>query len=248
MAMTAFVSHHPFRACCLCLFRVGCGSKPPGVTRPLTPNAQTDGNSHRCISASWNGGRTVASCPTTAASRMQRLREGRGDKARRRRERGPVSDSANLLAQLERYDTIGLHVWPDVPFRFPSRPRKIFSNLCLCCLPMPVARRRQPHLRRAAACFPEKAAPIPAAGPPSLETPPSVTRRRPTGGMPVKPRPECLLESSVSPCQQSLGFGFDGDGRAASCPSASSSGRQADSVEVTRDSTCADSARAGHPV
>lgn len=179
-------------------------------------------------------GSAVASCPNVKA--------WGGEGGQSSTTRG-VSDSANLLAQLEHCDTIGLHVWPDVPFRFFSRPRKIFSNLCLCCLPMPVARRRQPHLRRAAACFPEKAAPIPAAGPPSIETPPSVTRRRPTGGMPVEPRPESLLESSVSPCQQSLGFGFDGDGRAASL-----SRRQADSVEVTRDSTCADSARDGHPV
>lgn len=109
--------------------------------------------------------------------------------------------------------TIGLHVWPDLPFRIQSTKnllKPFVSAACQCPwladnIPSPpccclLSRESSPH-------------PIPAAGPPSMETPPSVTQRRPTGGMPVKPRPVCLLESSVSPCQQSLGF--------ASCPSAS---------------------------
>lgn len=121
-----------------------------------------------------------------------------------------VSDSAIFWL---RWTTIGLHVWPDLPFRIQSTKNllKPLSLLLANARGSPTTS----HLRRAAACFPEKAAPIPSPllDHPSMETPPSVTRRRPTGGMPVKPRPVCLLESSVSPCQQSLGF--------ASCPSAS---------------------------
>lgn len=53
--------------------------------------------------------------------------------------------------------TIGLHVWPDLPFRI--QPRKISSNLCLCCLPMPVARRQHPISAVLLLAFPRKQPP-----------------------------------------------------------------------------------------
>lgn len=147
------------------------------------------------------------SCPTTAASRMQR---SAWDKARRQ-EMGlrfsKSSGSGGTLRQLldSTFGQICLFV-----SSHEKSPQTFVSAACQCPwladnIPSPpccclLSRESSPH-------------PIPAAGPPSMETPPSVTQRRPTGGMPVKPCPVCLLESSVSPCQQSLGF--------ASCPSAS---------------------------
>lgn len=157
--MTVFVSHHPFRACRLCLFRVGCGSKPPGFT--LDHSLPTRRLMVVRIGAfrPFRGmGQHCCQLPDDRGIANAKAWGGEGGQSSTTR---GVSDSANLLAQLERCDTIGLQVWPDVPFRFFSRPRKIFSNLCLCCLPMPVARRRQPHLRRAAACFPRESSPHP---------------------------------------------------------------------------------------
>lgn len=42
---------------------------------------------------------------------------------------------------------------------FVSSPRKIFSNLCLCCLPMPVARRQHPISAVLLLAFPRKQPP-----------------------------------------------------------------------------------------
>lgn len=109
-----------------------------------------------------------------------------------------VSDSANLLAQVERCDNYWTPRLARFAFSYPVHEKSsqtFVSAACQCPwladnIPSPpccclLSRESSPH-------------PIPAAGPPSMETPPSVTRRRPTGGMPVKPRPVCLLESSVT--------------------------------------------------
>lgn len=94
------------------------------------------------------------SCPTTAASRMQRSAWGQSSTTR---DGSPIQQIFWL--RWNAATTIGLHVWPDLPFRIQSTKNllKPLSLLLANARGSPTTS----HLRRAAACFPEKAAPIP---------------------------------------------------------------------------------------
>lgn len=126
--------------------------------------------------------------------------------------------------------TIGLHVWPDLPFRIQSTKNllKPLSLLLANARGSPTTS----HLRRAAACLLSRESsphPIPAAGPPSMETPPSVTRRRPTGGRQATPRVssriQCVTLPAISGVRQ-LPVGIP-----------SQVVKRTHSIEVTRESS-----------
>lgn len=93
-----------------------------------------------------------SSCPTTAASRMQRSAWGQSSRQEMGLRFSKSSGSGGTLRQLldSTFGQICL---------FVSSPRKIFSNLCLCCLPMPVARRQHPISAVLLLAFPRKQPP-----------------------------------------------------------------------------------------